>query len=114
MPASSSWAGTTTSSFRRGGCGYGGAAFSPDSRASAARYAPQASAGSASAAMSTFTSMAARKASGREQTLEIRDGLLQPVFERHLRLPIELGLRERDVRLALLGVVLRQGPVHQA
>lgn len=42
---------------------------------------------------------------------EVVDGVLQPLGERHLGLPGEPGPGERDVGLALLRIVLRQGQV---
>jgi hypothetical protein len=45
------------------------------------------------------------------QPTEIRDGGLQPAFQRHLRRPaIQQLLRQRDVRIAAHRIVLGQGP----
>src|SRR3982074_724757 len=43
-----------------------------------------------------------------QKTVEIGDGLGQPLVERHLRFPLELVARQRDIRAALHRIVDRQ------
>ena len=45
--------------------------------------------------------------------LEIRNGRLQPLPQRDVRLPAELLARERDIRLTLARIVGRQRSVHE-
>ncbi len=48
-----------------------------------------------------------------QQPLKIANGRPQPRPQRHLGLPAQLFPRQADVRLALAGIILGQGRMHQ-
>src|SRR5260370_40700649 len=56
----------------------------------------------------TLTADAADLLVAAQKAVEIGDGFGQPLVERHLRLPLELVARQRDIRAALHRIVDRQ------
>src|SRR5260370_35392845 len=56
----------------------------------------------------TLTADAADLLVAAQKAVEIGDGLGQPLIERHLRFPLELVARQRDIRAALHRIVDRQ------
>jgi hypothetical protein len=50
---------------------------------------------------------------GSNEGLEIGEGAFESVFERGVRFPVQELAGQADIRLALAGVVLGQGPVYE-